>query len=131
MTQNAAAQIATAYFEAWTSKNVDEATQFLTEDIVITAPNGTFSGHAGFHAFMDGFVKMLTGVSDFTVFGDETTAVAWYNTHLQPVPSLVAGERVTVTDGKISRIDITFDQMPLAQAFGGAAPAHDAPDATV
>jgi hypothetical protein len=41
------------------------------------------------------------------------------------VPALTAGERLTLRDGKIARIEITFDQMPLAQAFGGKAPAHE------
>ena len=49
----------------------------------------------------------------------------WYTTHLQPVPSLTASERISLNQDKIARIEIVFDQMPLAQAFGGKAPAHD------
>ena len=125
MTNNTAATIGASYFAAWSARNVDKATEYLTEDVQIIAPNGTFSGHAGYHEFMDGFVRMLTGVTEFTIFGDDTTALLWYDTHLQPVPSLVAGERITLNQGKIARIEIVFDQMPLAQAFGGKAPAHD------
>jgi ketosteroid isomerase-like protein len=124
MTHSTAAQVAADYFAAWSTKDVDKATEYITDDVEILAPNGTFSGHPGYHDFMDGFVAMLTGVSEFTVFGDDTTALVWYDTHLQPVPTLTAGERITLRDGKIARIEITFDQMPLAQAFGGQAPAH-------
>lgn len=125
MTNNTATAIGASYFAAWSAGNVDKATEYLTDDIEIVAPNGTFSGHAGYHEFMDGFVRMLTGVTEFTIFGDDTTALIWYDTHLQPVPSLVAGERITLSAGKIARIEIVFDQMPLARAFGGKAPAHD------
>jgi len=125
MTPSKAAAIGAGYFAAWSAGNVDKATEYLTEDVEIMAPNGTFSGHPGDHEFMDGFVQMLTGVTEFTIFGDDTTALIWYTTHLQPVPSLTAGERITLREDKIARIEIVFDQMPLAQAFGGKAPAHD------
>ena len=125
MTNSKAAAIGADYFAAWSAKDVSKATEYLTDDVGIIAPNGTFSGHPGYHEFMDGFVRMLTGVTEFTIFGDDTTALIWYTTHLQPVPSLTAGERITLQQDKIARIEIVFDQMPLAQAFGGKAPAHD------
>jgi hypothetical protein len=102
-----------------------QAIEYVIDDVEILAPNGTFHGDLGYHEFMDGFVHMLTGVSDFTIYGDDTTAVAWYATHLQLVPTLTAGERITFSRNKIKRIEITFDQMPRAQAFGGQVPAHD------
>lgn len=125
MTTSKAAEVGRNYFAAWSAGKVDEAIKYVAEDVEILAPNGTFHGHSGYHEFMDGFVQMLTGTSDFTIFGDDTTAVSWYATHLKMVPTLVAGERITVTDSKIRRIDIAFDQMPLAQAFGGQVPAHE------
>jgi hypothetical protein len=123
MTNNAT-HVAKQYYAAWTGGDVNKATEHLTEDIEIVAPNGTFTGHSGYHDFMDGFVAMLTGVSNFSTFGDDTTALLWYDTHLTVVPTLTAAERVTLTADKISRIEITFDQMPMAQAFGGKVPAH-------
>ncbi len=125
MTNSKAATIGAAYFTAWSAKDVNKATGYLTADVEIIAPNRTFSGHSGYHEFMDGFVRMLTGVTEFTIFGDDTTALIWYTTQLQPVPSLTAGERITLNQDKIARIEIVFDQMPLAHAFGGIAPAHD------
>jgi hypothetical protein len=123
MTNNAT-QVAKQYYAAWTAGDVSKAIEYLTEDIEIVAPNGAFTGHSGYHDFMDGFVTMLTGVSDLGTFGDDTTALLWYDTHLTVVPTLTAAERVTLTGDKISRIEITFDQMPFAQAFGGKVPAH-------
>jgi len=92
----------------------------------VVAPNGTFHGHTGYHEFMDGFVQMVTGVAELAAYGDDTTALVWYDALLTPIPKLTAAERVTLRDGTVARIEIAFDQMPLAQAFGGQAPAHDA-----
>ena len=41
---------------------------------------------------------------------------AWVRTH--------RSERITLQDGKFSRIEITFDQIPVAQAFGDQAAKH-------
>jgi hypothetical protein len=41
----------------------------------------------GYQAFMDGFMAMLTGVSTFAGYGDDATALTFYNTHLQPIPT--------------------------------------------
>jgi hypothetical protein len=32
---------------------------------------------------MDGFVKMVTSLTEFTIFGDDQTALVWFDTHLQ------------------------------------------------
>lgn len=124
MSNGKAVTLATDYFQAWTSGDVTKALEFVADNAVIEAPNGSFNGHSGYHDFMDGFVQMLDGADDLSVFGDDNTAVLWYSTHLKPVPTLVAGERIQFTDDKITRIDITFDTAPLAQAFGGEAPSH-------
>jgi hypothetical protein len=129
MTNSKAAQVAVALVEAWAAKDVEQAIEYLTEDIEVVAPNGTFHGHTGYHEFMDGFVQMVTGVAELTAYGDDTTALVWYDTLLTPIPKLTAGERVTLRDDKVARIEIAFDQMPLAQAFGGQAPAHDSTSA--
>lgn len=119
-----AVEIGTAYFNAWSTKNVDKAVEYTTEDVEIIGPNGTYTGHEGVHQFLDFFVSLITSVDDFTIHGDDGTATVWYDTHLTPVPSLPAGELLTIRDGKIAQIKITFDQTPLAQAFGGEAPDH-------
>jgi hypothetical protein len=124
MTNNKAAQVGAECYTAWTARDVDKACQYLTDEVEIVAPNGTFTGHKGYHDFMDGFVAMLTGASELTTFGDDTTALLWYHTYLTVVPTLTAAERITLSGDKIACIEITFDQMPMARAFGGKVPEH-------
>jgi len=124
MTGSKASQVGAQCYAAWSAGDVTKAIEYIAEDVEIVAPNGTFTGHKGYHDFMDGFVEMLTGASELTAYGDDTTAVLWYDTHLKLVPTLTAAERITLSGDKIGRIEITFDQMPLAQAFGGQVPAH-------
>jgi ketosteroid isomerase-like protein len=97
MTITKATQVAAECYAAWTGGDVNQACEYLTDDIEIVAPNGTFTGHKGYHDFMDGFVEMLTGASELTTFGNETTALLWYDTHLTVVPTLTAAERITLS----------------------------------
>jgi hypothetical protein len=59
----------------------------------------------GYQAFLDGLVAMLTGVSAFAAYGNDTTAPTFCNTHLQPIPTLTAGEKITMCGDKSARID--------------------------
>jgi hypothetical protein len=128
MTNSKAATFGAVCFAAWSTGNVDEAVQHLTDDVEILVPNGTCHGHRGYHVFMDGFVGMLTGVSNFTIYGHDTTAVAWYATHVQLVPTLVAGERITLNSNKIKRIEVAFDQMPSLKPSAPGPRTRGSPD---
>ncbi|MCQ4125246.1 nuclear transport factor 2 family protein [Rhodococcus erythropolis] len=118
--KNTGLQLARDYFAAWSSGDVDGTLKFLADDISGTAPNGDFAGHDGYRDFIGGFLQMLTGTSNVTAFGDDTTAVMIYETHLKPVPTLVVAERLTIKDDKITSIEMTFDQTPLTKAFGNS-----------
>lgn len=114
MAENTAVSVGADYFAAWTSKDSEAATSYLADDVEILSSSGNFVGQAGWHEFMDGFIGMLTNVSDLTIFGDDTTAVLYYTSHLAPVPNLTTGERITLREGKIARLELTFDVTPFA-----------------
>jgi hypothetical protein len=44
MTNSKAAALGAAYFTAWSATDVNKATEYITADVEIIAPNGTFSG---------------------------------------------------------------------------------------
>ena len=63
---------------------------------------------------MDGFVRMLTGVTEFTIFGDDTTAVLFYYPHTANTSDAPTAECFTVADGKIIRSVLVFDRPSFA-----------------
>jgi ketosteroid isomerase-like protein len=115
-TTSPALRIALAYFQAWTSHDLDTAMGYIADDIVCHAPAGRLDGRDAYLAFMRPFVQILTGSELIAAMGDDTTAVIVYDTATVPVASAPAAECVTVTAGKITRNRFIFDRVPFDAA---------------
>jgi ketosteroid isomerase-like protein len=121
-----ALRVALAYFEAWTSHDLDTAMTYVADEIVCDAPAGRLDGEAAYRAFMAPFVQILSGAKLLAAFGDEQTAVVVYDTQTVPVPSAPAAEWVTVRDGKIVYSRFIFDRAPFDAARRATAVAASA-----
>ncbi len=115
-TTSPALQVALAYYEAWTSKDIDRAMTYISDDIVCQAPAGRIEGAEEYRAFMAPFVQILKGSSMIAAFGDERTALVMYDTETVPVNSAPGAECVTVQDGKITHSRFLFDRLPFEEA---------------
>jgi ketosteroid isomerase-like protein len=118
MTENSspALQVALAYYEAWTSKDLDKALTYISDDIVCEAPAGRIEGTEAYRAFMGPFVQILVSSSMIAAFGDEQTALVMYDTETIPVKKAPGAECVTVADGKITHSHFVFDRAPFEAA---------------
>jgi ketosteroid isomerase-like protein len=116
-----ALRTALAYYQAWTSHDLDRALEYIAADIVCDAPAGRLEGREAYLGFMRPFVQILTGSELIAAFGDEKTAVIVYDTGTVPVASAPAAECVTVADGKITYNRFIFDRVPFAAARQAAA----------
>jgi ketosteroid isomerase-like protein len=115
-TPSPALQVALAYYEAWTSKDLDRAMTYISDDIVCEAPAGRIEGAEAYRAFMGPFVQILKGSSMIAAFGDERTALVMYDTETVPVKSAPGAECVTVEGGKITHSRFLFDREPFEAA---------------
>jgi hypothetical protein len=111
-----ALRTALAYYQAWTSHDLDKAMSYIADDIICDAPAGRLEGAAAYRAFMGPFVQILTGSKLIAAFGDDTTALIMYDTETVPVKSAPGAECVTVTDGKITYSRFIFDRAPFDAA---------------
>ena len=111
-----ALQIALAYYQAWTSHDLDRAMTYIAGDIVCDAPVGRIEGAEAYRGFMAPFVEILKRAELIGGFGDEQTAVVVYDTQTVPVESGPAAEYVKVTDGKITYSRFIFDRLPFDAA---------------
>ena len=111
-----ALQIALAYYQAWTSRDLDQAMKYISEDIVCDAPAGCIEGAEAYRAFMAPFVEMLTSSHMIAAFGNDETALVMYDTETVPVKSAPGAECVTVKDGKITYSRFVFDRAPFEAA---------------
>jgi ketosteroid isomerase-like protein len=115
-TTSTALRTALAYYQAWTSHDLDKAMSYIADDIVCDAPAGRLEGGAAYRGFMGPFVQILTGSKLIAAFGDDTTALIMYDTETVPVKSAPGAECVTVTDGKITYSRFIFDRAPFDAA---------------
>jgi len=119
-TTSPALRTALAYYHAWTGHDLDQAMNYIADDIICDAPAGRLEGAAAYRGFMGPFVQILTGASLIAAFGDDTTAVIVYDTETVPVKSAPAAECVTVADGKITYSRFIFDRAPFVAARSAA-----------
>jgi ketosteroid isomerase-like protein len=116
----AALDVALAYFDAWSGRDLERAMSYVAEDVVCDAPPGRLEGSEAYRGFMAPFLEILTGARLLGAFGDDETALVMYDTETVPVPSAPAAECVTVRDGKIAYSRFVFDRLPFAEARGAA-----------
>ena len=105
-----------AYYQAWTSHDLDKAMSYIADGIICDAPAGRLEGAAAYRAFMAPFAQIVTGSEMIAAFGDEETALIMYDTETVPVKSAPGAECVTVKDGKITYNRFVFDRAPFDAA---------------
>lgn len=111
-----ALQVAEAYYQAWTSKDVDRAMSYIGEDIICDAPAGRIEGARAYRAFLEPFTQILTGSRMIAAFGDGQVALVMYDTQTIPVENAPGAECVTVENGKITHSRFLFDRTPFDAA---------------
>jgi ketosteroid isomerase-like protein len=111
-----ALEVALAYYQAWTSKDVEAAMGHLADDVVCDAPAGRIEGVQAYRQFLGPFAQMLLGDELLAAFGDETKAVLVYDTRTPPVASAPGAECLTVRDARIVYNRFIFDRLPFDAA---------------
>jgi ketosteroid isomerase-like protein len=111
-----AREIAIAYYDAWTGKDMDRAMSYVADDIVCDAPAGRIEGIAAYREFLGPFTQILLEANLIAAFGDDKTAVLVYDTRTVPVPHAPGAECLTVADGKVVYNRFIFDRLPFAEA---------------
>ena len=111
-----ALEVARAYYQAWTGKDIEGALCHLAADVVCDAPAGRIEGVEAYRQFLGPFSQMLIDSELLAAFGDDTTAVLVYDTRTPPVASGPGAECLTVRDGKIVHNRFIFDRLPFEAA---------------
>jgi len=111
-----ALEVALAYYQAWTGKDIEAAMGHLADDVVCDAPAGRLQGVDAYRQFLGPFAQLLLGSELLAAFGDDTTAVLVYDTRTPPVASAPGAECLTVRGGKIVHNRFIFDRLPFEVA---------------
>lgn len=109
-----ALSVATAYHEAWTSNDLDQAGTYVATDVVWEAPGRRVEGIDAWRPFLAGFVPSVTGAKMIAAFGDDHVAVLPYSLSTAAVEDAPTMEYFTVEDGKIAHVILLFDRLSFA-----------------
>lgn len=115
-------ELARSYHDAWTSRNVEEASSYLAVDLETDVPLNSYANAAEFLAGLSGFVQLVTAVNLLAEFGDEEEAMLLYDIEVDSIGRLRVAEHFTVADRQITRIRHVHDTAALrAAGFAGEA----------
>lgn len=115
-TTSPALRITLAYYQAWTTHDLEKAMSYIADDMVCDAPAGRMEGAEAYRSFIGPFMQIVTGSRLIAAFGDDETALVMYDTETVPVRSAPGAEYVTVKDGKITYNRFIFDRAPFDAA---------------
>jgi ketosteroid isomerase-like protein len=112
-----AAHVAEDFFDAWTSKDFEQARALLHDDLSFEGPIDSFSDADSYLASLQQLSGIVTGVEKRKVFVDGDDVCVIYDLKTAPVPSSRTCEWYRVRDGKVASVSVVFDARPFAPLF--------------
>ena len=110
MTESTALQVASAFLDAWTAGDFEQAGHYLADGFVFDGPIAHYRSAREFLAGSRAFVEKITpGWTTVSAFGDDREALLLYDLHLATGAARRIADRYTVSDGKIQAETILWD----------------------
>jgi hypothetical protein len=106
--------IAEAYFSAWLENDWERLRGLLADDVAFRGPLASIDGADECVDGMRGLAKILTGIDVRKRFVDGPDVLTWFDLHTSVAPPAPTANWSRVEDGRIMRIQVTFDPRPLA-----------------
>lgn len=105
-----ALDLATAFLNAWTSKDLTTAGRYLADDFSFDGPIAHYRCARDFLAGSAEFAAALSGSwTAVAAFGDEREALLLYDLHLLSGAAMRIADHYTVGNGKIQAEQILWD----------------------
>jgi len=122
MGAGSALTLATAYHCAWTGERLEEAAEYLADDLRVEVPINAYPTKASFVEALRFTRSMTTAVNVLSEFGGDSEALILYDISL-PFGVMRVAEHFSVSGGKIDRIRQIHDTHALRTAASAARPA--------
>jgi ketosteroid isomerase-like protein len=112
-----AKHVAGRFFDAWTTKDFEQARELLHDDVSFEGPIDTFQDADSYLASLRQLSGIVTGAEKQKVFVDGDDICVIYDLKTAPVPSSRTCEWYRVRDGRIASVSAVFDARPFAPLF--------------
>ena len=102
--------VALAFTKAWTSRDMDAAATFVSDDVVFDGPA------TGAKPYLDGLTRLAGSVRDLAMiaaYGKDDRALIMYDLYTDKDGPLTCVKCLTVQDGKIVRDELTSESFRI------------------
>ena len=100
-----------AYFQAWTSGDIEGALSHLSDDARCYAPEESIANKDDWRNFMQTFIPLLTGAPEHARMVDGDRVALWYFPQTEVTTTTLACELFTIRDGLIVETRVIFDSI--------------------
>jgi len=108
--------VAETYFTAWRTKDYDLYRSILADDVVFDGPMGHEEGRDAVAKAFEGLGNITTDVVVEKMFVDGADVTSWFTLTTKPATLSPVVNWSHVENGKITKIQVTFDPRPLLEA---------------
>jgi ketosteroid isomerase-like protein len=110
------AAVIRGYYNAWTSKEFDQAVSLLAQDLTVEVPVNEYPDARSFAAALANFGAMATKTELLAEMSAGEEGMLLYDMDVQGLGTLRVAEHFTVENGKITRIRQIHDTAALRAA---------------
>jgi hypothetical protein len=105
--------LAETYFRSWHAKDFDTLRSVLADDVTFRGPLGTADGVDACLKGLETMAGLMTNLEIRHVFVDGADVVTWFDITAGDGPPMPTANWSHVSNGRIDRIQATFDPRPL------------------
>jgi ketosteroid isomerase-like protein len=109
-----AANVATAYFEAWKANDFHTMRSLVAEDVVFEGPLATLVGADEYTKGIRGLSRLISEIVILKVFVEGQDVLTWYEMHTTVASPVPVANWLHVEGGKIDTLRVAFDARDLA-----------------
>jgi len=109
-----AARVAQTYFDSWRANDFDALRTILADDVAFTGPLAQVVGADEYRDSLARLGAITTDIVVRRVFVDGPDVLTWFDLHTEVAPPIPVANWCHVEDGKITRVQVTFDPRGLA-----------------
>jgi ketosteroid isomerase-like protein len=101
--------LAATYFEAWRAADVGRLRSILADDVSFRGPLAQVDGADEYADSIRGLFQATEKVVVRKVWADGDDVLTWFDLHMPGAPATAVAQWCHVQDGKVKRVDVTFD----------------------
>lgn len=108
--------IAATYFQAWEAADVKRLRAILADDVTFSGPLAQVAGADEYADSIRGLFQATEKVVVHKVWVDGDDVLTWFDLHMPGVPPAPVAQWCHVRDGKVTRVQVTFDPRGILAA---------------